>query len=73
MQEIDRKIIRARRNIIGDGIRRSTARNPEKDALFDHEAVSEVAVIGLPDEKWIEAVDLATLGTKISEPWNTPG
>ncbi len=27
-----------------------------EDALYDHEAVSEVAVIGLPDEKWIEAV-----------------
>ncbi len=27
-----------------------------EDALFEHEAVSEVAVIGLPDEKWIEAV-----------------
>lgn len=27
-----------------------------EDALYDHEAVSEVAVIGLPDKKWIEAV-----------------
>ena len=27
-----------------------------EDALYDHEAVSEVAVIGLPDENWIEAV-----------------
>lgn len=29
-----------------------------EDALFNHEAVSEVAVIGLPDEKWIEAVSV---------------
>ncbi|MCX4767449.1 acyl-CoA synthetase [Streptomyces sp. NBC_01275] len=27
-----------------------------EDALYTHEAVAEVAVIGLPDEKWIEAV-----------------
>lgn len=27
-----------------------------EDILFEHEAVSEVAVIGLPDETWIEAV-----------------
>ncbi|MGH3088255.1 MAG: AMP-binding enzyme, partial [Rubrobacteraceae bacterium] len=27
-----------------------------EDALYDHEAVSEVAVVALPDEKWIEAV-----------------
>lgn len=33
MQEIDRTVTRARRNTIGDAIRRSVARNPEKDAL----------------------------------------
>ncbi|WP_328370405.1 acyl-CoA synthetase [Streptomyces sp. NBC_00445] len=27
-----------------------------EDALYAHEAVAEVAVIGLPDERWIEAV-----------------
>jgi fatty-acyl-CoA synthase len=27
-----------------------------EEALFTHQAVSEVAVVGLPDEKWIEAV-----------------
>ena len=33
MQEIDRTVTRARRNTIGDAIRRSVARNPEKDAI----------------------------------------
>lgn len=27
-----------------------------EDALYTHDAVAEVAVVGLPDEKWIEAV-----------------
>ncbi|AWT41408.1 MULTISPECIES: acyl-CoA synthetase [Streptomyces] len=27
-----------------------------EDALYTHEAVAETAVIGLPDEKWIEAI-----------------
>jgi fatty-acyl-CoA synthase len=27
-----------------------------EDALYTHEAVAEAAVIGVPDEKWIEAV-----------------
>ncbi|MBD0843005.1 acyl-CoA synthetase [Streptomyces sp. TRM68416] len=27
-----------------------------EDALYSHEAVAEVAVVGLPDERWIEAV-----------------
>ncbi|MFF9261039.1 acyl-CoA synthetase [Streptomyces longwoodensis] len=27
-----------------------------EDALYTHEAVAEVAVVGLPDEKWIEAI-----------------
>ncbi len=34
MQEIDRNVTRARRNTIGDAIRRSAARSPEKDALI---------------------------------------
>ncbi|MEH0527478.1 hypothetical protein QBA75_09560 [Streptomyces stelliscabiei] len=27
-----------------------------EDALYTHEAVAEVAVVGLPDDHWIEAV-----------------
>ena len=33
-QELDRAIRRACRNTIGDAVRRSAARNPEKDALI---------------------------------------
>ncbi len=43
------------KDVINTGGMQVSGRDVE-DALFDHEAVSEVAVIGLPDEKWIEAV-----------------
>ncbi len=33
MQEIERTVTRARRDTVGDALRRSVARNPEKDAL----------------------------------------
>ena len=33
-REIDSTVTRARRNTIGDAVRRSAARNPEKDALI---------------------------------------
>ena len=33
-QQIDRAITRARRNTIGDAVRRSAARGPEKEALI---------------------------------------
>jgi fatty-acyl-CoA synthase len=41
-----------------------------EDVLFDHEAVSEVAVIGLPDEKWIEAVSAVLVPRKDAETQN---
>ena len=34
MQEIDHTVTRARRNTVGDALRRSVARNPVKDALI---------------------------------------
>jgi fatty-acyl-CoA synthase len=43
------------KDVINTGGMQVSGREVE-DALYDHEAVSEVAVIGLPDEKWIEAV-----------------
>ena len=41
-----------------------------EDVLLDHEAVADVAVIGIPDEQWGEAVVAAVVqkaGTKVSE------
>ena len=41
-----------------------------EEALFDHEAVSEVAVIGLPDEKWIEAISAVVVPKQDAETEN---
>jgi acyl-CoA synthetase (AMP-forming)/AMP-acid ligase II len=41
-----------------------------EDVLFQHEAVSEVAVIGLPDEKWIEAISAVVVPRKDAETEN---
>ncbi|AVI63862.1 fatty acyl-CoA synthetase [Halomonas sp. GFAJ-1] len=41
-----------------------------EEALFKHTAISEVAVVGLPDEKWIEAITAVVVvkeGQKVSE------
>ncbi len=39
-----------------------------EDVLYDHEAVSEVAVVALPDEKWIEAVSAVVALKSGTEP-----
>jgi fatty-acyl-CoA synthase len=39
----------ARRHVLGDLLRRSAA-------LYEHEGVAEVAVVGVPHPTWIEAV-----------------
>ncbi|CAN5232830.1 acyl-CoA synthetase [soil metagenome] len=39
-----------------------------EEALYGHEAVSEVAVIALPDEKWIEAVTAVVVLKEGAEP-----
>ncbi|CAH1045199.1 fatty acyl-CoA synthetase [Halomonas sp. TD01] len=41
-----------------------------EEALFKHSAISEVAVVGLPDEKWIEAITAVVVvkeGQTVSE------
>ena len=43
MQKIDLTIRRACRNTIGDAVRRSAARNPEKDALMQEHASAKLA------------------------------
>ena len=39
-----------------------------EDVLYDHEAVSEVAVVALPDETWIEAVSAVVVLKSGAEP-----
>jgi fatty-acyl-CoA synthase len=41
-----------------------------EEVLFQHEAVSEVAVLGLPDEEWIEAVSAVVVPRKDAETEN---
>jgi fatty-acyl-CoA synthase len=41
-----------------------------EEVLFDHEAVAEVAIIGLPDEKWIESVSAVVVPKKDAETKN---
>jgi fatty-acyl-CoA synthase len=48
-------IVDRNRDVINTGGVLVASREVE-EALFTHPAVSEVAVVGLPDDKWIEAV-----------------
>jgi fatty-acyl-CoA synthase len=54
------------KDVINTGVVQVSGRDVE-DALFEHEAVSEVAVIGLPDEKWIEAVSAVVVPREDAE------
>src|ERR671920_359350 len=55
------------KDVINTGGMQVSGREVE-DALYDHEAVSEVAVVALPDEKWIEAVSAVVALRSGTEP-----
>ena len=48
IQDLDRTIRSVCRNTIGDAVRRSAARNPEKDALMQEHARAKLAAFKRP-------------------------
>ena len=46
----------ARLRIEGEEVLHLVASRQVEDAIFELDAVAEVAVVGTPDEKWIEAI-----------------